>query len=117
MNYNFPIWFWAFATLIMINIAVFGLFGWDKRAARLNNRRVPEATLLLWVFMGGGAGALSGQKYFRHKTQKQPFKSQMMVIIAAQIFLITAYAVMSAMGINVGQVLNEFWWSLAGSNR
>jgi len=36
---------------------------------------VPEFTLLLFGFAGGWIGAILGQQLFRHKTQKQPFKT------------------------------------------
>ncbi len=55
------------------NLLVFGIYGWDKRAARNGAWRIAESTLLLLAFTGGGAGALAGQRYFKHKTRKPPF--------------------------------------------
>lgn len=57
-----------------INLYAFLLFGWDKRCARRNERRVPEVQLLGAALWGGALGALLGQQVFRHKTLKQPFR-------------------------------------------
>jgi len=48
-------------------------FAWDKAAARRGARRVPEARLLALALLGGGAGALLGMIWFRHKTRKPRF--------------------------------------------
>lgn len=58
---------------VAYNALVFGIYGWDKRAARNGEWRVQESTLLLLAFAGGGAGALVAQKLLRHKTLKPPF--------------------------------------------
>ena len=52
----------------------FLLYGWDKRQARLNRWRVPEKNFHLLALLGGWPGAIAGQKFFRHKTHKQPFR-------------------------------------------
>ncbi len=50
------------------------LYWLDKRAAKRDGaRRIPERTLHIWSVLGGWPGALLGQRWFRHKTQKQPF--------------------------------------------
>ena len=38
-------------------------------------RRIPEVTLLVFGVVGGWPGAIMCQQIFRHKTQKQPFKT------------------------------------------
>lgn len=48
-------------------------FAWDKAAARRGSRRVPEARLLALTLLGGGAGALLGMIWLRHKTRKPRF--------------------------------------------
>ncbi|SFB61138.1 Uncharacterized membrane protein YsdA, DUF1294 family [Rhizobium sp. NFR07] len=58
---------------LMLNAAVFLVYWWDKRAARRNEWRIRESTLLLLAFAGGGAGALAAQRLLRHKTRKPPF--------------------------------------------
>ena len=61
--------------LASINVIAFIAFGWDKRLAETHQRRIPERTLLALALFGGALGALIGQQLFRHKTQKQPFRT------------------------------------------
>lgn len=61
--------------LLSINVIAFLAFGWDKRQSERHGRRIPERTLLSLALFGGALGALIGQQVFRHKTQKQPFRT------------------------------------------
>jgi uncharacterized membrane protein YsdA (DUF1294 family) len=66
-----------FAYLAMVGLmspVAFAAYGWDKRRARQEGRRVSEKTLHLLALFGGWPGALAGQKTFRHKTQKVSFQ-------------------------------------------
>jgi uncharacterized membrane protein YsdA (DUF1294 family) len=71
-----------------MNLVSFVMFGLDKRFAERGTWRVPELTLLMIAAAGGSAGALLGQKYFRHKTRKQPFKGLLFGIVAVQVILV-----------------------------
>ncbi len=62
------------AVVLMLSFVTFVLYGFDKRRARQNGRRVPENTLHLMALCGGWPGALIGQQVFRHKTQKLSFR-------------------------------------------
>ncbi|CVB03178.1 Protein of uncharacterised function (DUF1294) [Serratia marcescens] len=73
-----PVWMW----LLLANLLTFLIYGGDKLAARKGGRRVPEATLLLFGALGGWLGALAAQQLFRHKTQKQPFKTWFILSVA-----------------------------------
>ncbi|MGX5099216.1 DUF1294 domain-containing protein [Enterobacter cloacae] len=68
-SYPFAMWF------LLINMLTIAIYGVDKTAARKGMRRVPEITLLAFGAVGGWPGAILGQQLFRHKTQKQPFKT------------------------------------------
>jgi len=61
------------AAFIALNIVTWFVYGWDKRLAGLNQRRVPEAALLGLALLGGSPGAAFGMWAFRHKTRKKPF--------------------------------------------
>lgn len=60
---------------LALSITAFALYGWDKAAARRGGRRTPEMALHLIALAGGWPGALLGQRVFRHKTVKQPFRA------------------------------------------
>jgi len=74
----------AGAWLLLINTIAFRAFGEDKRRAVHRQGRVSEAALLKLVAAGGGAGALAAMGLFRHKTRKQPFRTRLQLILAAQ---------------------------------
>jgi uncharacterized membrane protein YsdA (DUF1294 family) len=56
----------------------------DKQRAIEGRRRIPESDLLGIALMGGSPGALIARQLFRHKTRKEPFSTQLMVIVAIQ---------------------------------
>jgi uncharacterized membrane protein YsdA (DUF1294 family) len=70
---------------VLINVMTFGAFALDKHRARIGAYRIPESTLLWLAMMGGTPGAILAQRSLRHKTRKEPFRTQLMVIAAAQI--------------------------------
>lgn len=75
------------AYLAAINLAAFAAFGLDKRRAERGAWRIPERSLLTLAAVGGGAGAVAAQRVFRHKTVKEPFASQLRLILAAELIL------------------------------
>jgi uncharacterized membrane protein YsdA (DUF1294 family) len=75
---------WLPAWLCCINIWTFLAFGSDKRRAVRGERRTSEADLLFYAAIGGIAGAYAGRSYFRHKTCKQPFSTQLHVVALLQ---------------------------------
>ncbi|EIC5868127.1 DUF1294 domain-containing protein, partial [Salmonella enterica] len=70
-----------------LTLAIYGI---DKTAARKTWRRVPESTLLVFGVVGGWPGAIVGQQLFRHKTQKQPFKTYFIVSVIVSIVVTVA---------------------------
>ena len=83
-----------------INAIAFLAFGWDKHAAECGLRRTPETTLLTLALIGGALGALLGQQFFRHKTQKQPFRFFLwccaLANIGVALFLVWQVSVLTA---------------------
>ena len=78
----------AIPGLILVNFWTIIRFWQDKQRALSGGRRIPEADLLGLALIGGSPGALLARKWFRHKTRKEPFSTQLFVIVAAQISLI-----------------------------
>ena len=82
--YSCAIW------LLLVNILTLVVYGVDKMAARKAWRRVPELTLLVFGVVGGWPGAIVGQQLFRHKTQKQPFKTYFIISVILNISAMVA---------------------------
>ncbi len=80
--------------LLVVNILAAALFFIDKRRAMAgdNDRRVPEALLLLVAAIGGSAGAIAGQQILRHKTRKRPFANRLLMIAGVHLGIILALA-------------------------
>lgn len=76
--------------LLLANLLTMLIYGADKMAARKAWRRVPESTLLVFGVVGGWPGAIVGQQLFRHKTQKQPFKTWFVVSVIVSISAMVA---------------------------
>jgi uncharacterized membrane protein YsdA (DUF1294 family) len=72
----------AVLLILLINTLTFGAFWWDKDAARKGEWRVPESRLLWLALIGGSPGAVLAQRFLRHKTRKEPFRTQLMLICA-----------------------------------
>ena len=73
--------------LLLINAIAFFLMLADKRKAKKNLWRIPEATLMLSAALGGSIGALAGMYTFRHKTKHLKFTLGVPAILIAQIGL------------------------------
>ena len=70
----------AGAGLGLVNLAAFMAMAADKAAARDNQSRVRESTLLNLALLGGWPGIWAGMRAFRHKTRKEPFRSRFWTI-------------------------------------
>lgn len=71
-----------------ISLITFVVYGFDKRAAEKRNARVPENMLHLLAVVGGWPGALLAQRYWRHKTVKQPFLFVFWLTVAVNVGLL-----------------------------
>ena len=79
-----------FVIFLLFNVVTFCLYWWDKEAARDGHWRVSEARLLQFAFLGGSLGAFAAQRLLQHKTRKEPFRTQLMAILALHAALVPA---------------------------
>jgi uncharacterized membrane protein YsdA (DUF1294 family) len=74
----------------LINAVSFAAFGWDKYCSERQMYRLPERTLLTLAGIGGAFGAVAGQRIFRHKTRKEPFRTYLNIILVLNVGLVFA---------------------------
>jgi uncharacterized membrane protein YsdA (DUF1294 family) len=70
-----PIGLTVLGAYVALSAASFVMYGLDKAAAEQGRWRTPEVVLHMVSVAGGWPGALVGQRVFRHKTRKQPFRA------------------------------------------
>ena len=78
----------AFIYLVFVNITAYALFEMDKSSAQMKRWRVSEQKLLFVALIGGALGSKFAQKSLRHKTTKEPFRSQLQVRLYSQFIVI-----------------------------
>ena len=84
-------WLWFAVPLWLLFINGFGWFAMaiDKRRAMIQIDqpvdRMPETTLLLIAAGGGSPAIYAAQQKLRHKTRKQPFATQLLLLIGLQL--------------------------------
>lgn len=76
---------WVLVAYLLLGVVSFGVYGFDKRAARRGDWRVTEASLHGIDFIGGIPGGLLAQLAFRHKTRKGSFVVMTALIAALHI--------------------------------
>lgn len=79
----------VFATF---NLIAFGMYWLDKRSARAEAQRTPEAHLHLIAVLGGWPACLIAQRLLRHKSVKQPFQTVFWMTVAANILVLLLLA-------------------------
>lgn len=78
---------WEIAVVyLVINLAVFAMYGIDKYKAIHRRWRIPEVTLL-GAAVFGVFGALGGMYRFRHKTKKPKFLITVWMIFGVELAL------------------------------
>jgi uncharacterized membrane protein YsdA (DUF1294 family) len=75
----------ALPFLVLVNLWTVVRFWQDKQRAMAGDRRISESDLLGLALIGGSPGALLARRLFRHKTRKEPFSTQLWVIVALQV--------------------------------
>lgn len=77
--------------LIVINIISILATLYDKAAARMRSRRIPERILMLLAIIGGALGMFAVMLAIRHKTQHKLFMYGLPLIIVLHIILIILF--------------------------
>ena len=72
----------------VLNLITFTVYYYDKNVAIKNQRRSPEATLLILGLLGGWPSALLAQQLFRHKTHKPKFQFLFGITVLINILII-----------------------------
>lgn len=67
------------ALVIGLSMALFLLYGFDKRRAIAGGGRVPEVVLHGLALAGGFAGGWAGRAAFRHKTRNVGFLAVLLI--------------------------------------
>lgn len=67
-----------------------GLYWWDKRAARNDSDRIPEATLIMWSALGGWPAAWLTGRLIHHKTRKASYQLKFMFAVAVHVSAVAA---------------------------
>ena len=70
---------------LAINLLTFIIYGIDKRKAKHNRWRIPEALLLWLAVLGGSPAALVAMHIFHHKTLHKKFRYGVPAILIIQI--------------------------------
>lgn len=74
--------------LLVMSVIGFAVMGIDKQRAKRRAWRIPELTLLLIAFLGGGLGAFLGMYVFRHKTRHIKFVTLLPIAAGLDVILL-----------------------------
>jgi uncharacterized membrane protein YsdA (DUF1294 family) len=80
------------ALVLIMSLASFFAYGWDKGQAANGGRRMPERTLHIMAFLGGWPGAIFAQRQFRHKTQKASFRIVFWITVILHVGVVAGVA-------------------------
>ena len=78
--------------LVIINLITLFQFDADKSRSVTGGWRIPESRLLWLAFLGGSPAASAAQRWYRHKTKKQPFARLMNFIVFTHFVIIVLAA-------------------------
>ena len=83
---------WLAAFVAGLNLFAFMAMVWDKECAKAGMSRVPELFLLAQALLGGSIGTIAGQRLWRHKTRKEPFRTYLRMIVIIQFTVLASLA-------------------------
>ncbi|WP_445402005.1 DUF1294 domain-containing protein [Zobellella sp. An-6] len=76
---------WLPLLYLGLSLVTYGVYAWDKSAARQQQWRVRESTLQLLALAGGWPGALLAQQRLRHKSRKRSFRLRFWLAVATNL--------------------------------
>ena len=81
---------WKNYACVLVVVSIIALIAYrnDKRRAIRHKWRIPELTLLLLAFSGGGTGSFLGMLLFHHKTRKWKFRLLVPLFMILQLGLL-----------------------------
>ena len=80
------------AYVVAANLTAVMAVAWDKECARNGMWRIPERGLLALALIGGLIGVIAGQRIFRNKSQKEPFRTYLRMIVIIQFTVLVLLA-------------------------
>jgi uncharacterized membrane protein YsdA (DUF1294 family) len=75
-------------TYLLVSLATFAVYAWDKAAAQRGEWRVAEVKLHILSLLGGWPGAIIGQQILRHKSNKPQFRAVFWITVILNIALL-----------------------------
>jgi uncharacterized membrane protein YsdA (DUF1294 family) len=81
------------AYFVGINFGGFVLMGLDKSLAKSGSLRTPERIFFAVAALGGAVGILVAMYFVRHKTKNAAFQAMLLLIVGAQVFLVSELGV------------------------
>ena len=72
---------WVAAYVAVLNLLTYWTYAWDKRRAKNDEWRIPEARLHFLELLGGWPGAFLAQRRLRHKCSKTSYQFTFWLIV------------------------------------
>jgi uncharacterized membrane protein YsdA (DUF1294 family)/cold shock CspA family protein len=84
---------WVLPWYLVMSVATFFVYGWDKVSARGGHWRTQESTLNGLALLGGWPGAWIAQHAWRHKSRKESFLAAFWVAVVLNLVALAALVV------------------------
>lgn len=83
-----------FGVVLLLNLATYFVYSWDKSAAEKGHWRTAEKTLHMLALAGGWPAAWWAQQKLRHKSSKHEFRVMYWITVIGNCVLLAAYVLM-----------------------
>jgi uncharacterized membrane protein YsdA (DUF1294 family) len=82
---------YALLVYCVLSVTAYGLYKWDKQAAKSGGWRIRESQLHFIALVGGWPGALYAQQHLRHKSKKVSFLLVFWLTVLLNLLLLITY--------------------------